>query len=475
MQSRVVVIGGGISGLSAAWSVVKTAEQLGGPVPEVLLLEAGAEVGGKTQTLQRGPWRLEAGPTGFLDNEPALDELVGYAGLEKLPADPAAARRYLVNGGKLREIQTNPLKFPLSRILSPLGLLRIAREPWIAKRVSEVEESIWDFAERRLGEQAAERLISPMVLGVFAGDARALSLPAAFPRMAQLEAEYTSLFRAMAKLAQAKKLAGGPGGPSGALTSFAGGLQDLPRALASRAPFEVRTGARVCALHNSGGSAWHVDVEGQHEPIACDSVILATEAWNVASLLAGHAEVASAELQALSTPGVAVVGLGYGPQELARAPRGFGALIARPEGFRILGVLWDTFLFPQRSPDGHLLVRCMLGGATDTEAVGLSDEELVRTAHADLGRLMGFENEPVFSEVVKWPHAIPQYEVGHLARVKRIDADMQALSDTHPGLHLAGNFRVGIAFGKAAAQGRDAGMAAAEGLAARAVLGLTPS
>lgn len=464
MSQHVVVIGGGISGLAAAWAV-RTTSQASGLSPRITLLEAGPEVGGKAQTLQRGPWRLEGGPTGFLDNEPALDELVEHAQLEKLPADEAAARRFLVRGGKLREIQSHPLRFAQSGILGPLGLLRIAREPWVPKRVSAQEESIWDFAKRRLGAQAADRLIAPMVLGVFAGDAKKLSLPAAFPRMAELEEGYTSLFRAMRQLAKAKELKGGPGGPSGALTSFLPGLSALPKALAARADFEVRTSAAVQSLHEgSGQQGWRVVLQdGEH--LDCTSVIVAAESWSSAPILAEVAPEVASELGGLHAPGLAVVGLGYGPDELARAPRGFGALIARPEGFRILGVLWDTFLFPERSPDGSLLVRCMIGGSTDPEAATLSEDELAEIAIADLRRLLGFRGQPIFREVVKWPHAIPQYEVGHLARVDRIDRAMEALRARRPGLHLAGNFRVGVAFGKAAAQGRDAGRAAATELA----------
>ena len=186
MTQHVVVIGGGISGLSAAWAVRTASKERGLPAPRITVLEAASEVGGKARTLQRGPWRLEAGPTGFLDNEPALDELVRHSGLDKLPADEAAARRFLVRGGKLREIQGHPLRFALSGILGVRGLLRISREPWIPKRVSTEEESIWDFAERRLGVQSAERLIAPMVLGVFAGDARRLSLPKSSPFAAGL-------------------------------------------------------------------------------------------------------------------------------------------------------------------------------------------------------------------------------------------------------------------------------------------------
>ncbi len=454
-MERVVVVGGGISGLAAAWSAWEATGA--GPV-QVLLLEGETELGGKARTLRRDGWTVELGPTGYLDNEPVLDRLAQRAGLEKLHADEAAARRFLVRKGKLREIRPHPLRFALSGIVSPLGLARIAREPWIAQRVSDEEESIWDFAERRLGRQAAERLIAPMVLGVFAGDARRLSLPAAFPRMAELEAEYGSLFRAMKRLARAKQLSGGPAGPSGVLTSFAAGLEELPRALGERAPFEVRSGAWVEELTIApDGPTWRLRVRGDAEAISADAVVLAGEAWNAAPLLEGIAPEVATELRALPSPGLAVVALGYGPEALERVPRGFGALISRTEGFRILGVLWDTHLFPGRSPEGHLLVRAMIGGATDPEAAELSEDELVSIACSDLQRLHGLPASPIFQHVVRWPRAIPQYELGHLARVRRIDEHLEALYRRAPGLALAGNHQRGIAFGKASLQGWQAG------------------
>lgn len=438
------------------------------------MLERAAVVGGKAQTIARDGWRLEGGPTGYLDNEPTLDTLVQAAGLTKLPADQAAARRFLVRNGQLKEIQAHPLKFATSGILSPLGLARLATEPWRKKRVDTADESVWDFAKRRLGRQAADRLIGPMVLGVFAGDAKHTSLAAAFPRMAELEAEYGSLIKALIALQKERKKepssarpTGGPAGPSGQLTSFADGLHTLPAQLAARGQaagdFTVRCKVDVQELDHDGTN-WRLQVAaaGAAEDLTADAVVLAGESFAAGALLRTLAPQAARELNAIQTPPIAVVGLGYGPAALAAAPRGFGALIQRGQGLRILGVLWDTHLFPERSPDGTLLMRCMLGGSTDPIAGALSDDELLRIARADLARLFhltGPAAEPCFQEVVRWPRAIPQYELGHLARVARIKAHLEA---TPPGLYLAGNYLDGVAFTKAAKSGHQAGLAAAQ-------------
>ena len=469
MTRRVVVVGGGIAGLAAAHAVSQGGARGAGPV-DVVVLERAEAVGGKARTVREGGWLLEAGPTGFLDNEPAMDELVHAAGLEKLRADEAAARRYLVRGGRVREIHANPLKFLASGILSPLGAARLALEPFFPRRrTTEVDESVWEFAARRLGPQAADRLIAPMVLGVFAGDARRTSLAAAFPRMAELEARHGSLVKAMFALKRERgRTAGGPAGPSGKLTSFAEGIERLPRGLADSllrsGRANVRTGAAVDSLAYSHGPAgdtegdWRLRVDG--EALRARAVVLATESFAAATLLRECEPSIARELAGIATPHVAVVGLGYGPDTSAAMPRGFGALIERGQGIRTLGVLFDTQLFPGRGPEGHLLLRCMVGGATDEAASQLTDEDLAELCRAEVARIFGLAGavaRPEFTRVVRWPRAIPQYDLGHLARIRRVHQRLAESNARHPGLVLAGNYLDGVAFNKAAVSGLAAG------------------
>ena len=203
-------------------------------------------------------------------------------------------------------------------------------------------------------------------------------------------------------------------------------------------------------------------------PIPADAVVLAGEGWAVSGLLGEVAPRDSAVLlDGIPFPPVLVVALGYAGESALRVPRGFGALIPRGEGYRSLGVLWDTHLFPGRSANGHVLVRAMLGGATDTEAGDLSNEEAVAVASQDVGRLLGLQEAPIFSQVVRWPRAIPQYELGHLARVRAVEEELQRQEGELPGLYLAGNYLHGVAFGKAASTGWDAGARAALDLALR--------
>jgi len=452
MSERLIVIGGGIAGLAAAHGAraSKPAAEL-----EIILLEASNVLGGKARTHREDGWLVEEGPTGYLDSEPVMDKLVALSGLKKRVANPAAARRFLVRDGVLREIRPHPLKFLTSGILSPLAAARIACEPFIPRRTDPSEESVFDFAARRLGKQAAERLIGPMVLGVFAGDAHRISLAAAFPRMAELENEYGSLVRALLSKRR-KSSGGGPAGPGGALCSFDDGMQSFLTALGEQGEFECRLNSSVIELAHDGAQ-WRVSSKGQS--LTADRVIVATEAWTATKLLRKLLPAACGALDELPAPHVAVCALGYGPEALAKAPRGFGALIQRGGGLRSLGVLWDTHLFAGRSPDGGLLMRVMVGGSTDPSAAQLTNDEISSLVEAEIAKLFGLQDRPRFRHIARWPRAIPQYEVGHLDLVRRVREDLARLESQTPGLQLAGNYLDGVALAKVAASGWLAGEA----------------
>jgi len=428
-------------------------------------LEAGAEVGGKARSVRTGSWLVEEGPTGYLDSEPAFDELLQRTGIatHKVEANEAAARRYLFHG-RLRELKANPLKFAASGILSPGGLLRVAGEPFIARASAQqaAEETIWEFAARRLGPQAADKLIAPMVLGVFAGDARELSLSACFPKLANLEREHGGLIRGMLATrrsrARDQRFATGP---SGKLVSAPEGLQSMLRMLAAEGSFETRCNARVHTVEADGNSGgFRVVVDGDAEAIAADAVVLAGESYANADLVEELNPVAAAALREIKTPAVAVVAMGFGPEVAQRFPVGFGVLIPRHQGYRILGCIWDSQLFARRGPEGHLLVRAMLGGGVDPEVAELDNEALADLASTEFSRLFGVPGRPAFTRVANWRRAIPQYDVAHPRRIERVEAAMRAT----PGVFMAGNGLHGVAFAKSAATGIRQGGAAAEWL-----------
>jgi oxygen-dependent protoporphyrinogen oxidase len=454
---RLVVIGGGISGMAAAFTAQKRAREASLDL-DLIVLEKEREVGGKARSEHDGEWLFETGPLGWLSREAIVAELAREAGLEAevLTAAEAQSRRFVHTRGRPREVRTSPLGFAASGILSVSGLLRVAREPWIPAKPDSADESVWDFAARRLGSEFASRLVHPMALGIFAGDARRLSLPSAFPMMAEMEREHGSLIRA--QIARAR----GSRGPSGSkLLSFRKGMQSLPRALASRGGFTVRASCG-CRSVEKGEGGYRVLLENE-EVIAADAVILACEGFRAAQLLSSTAPEISRRLLEIPTPPVRLVALGYGPEAMSSIPRGFGVLIPRDAGYRALGVTCDGYLFPDRNREGHLLVRLFFGGTFDPGIDAAPVEDVERTAVSEMKRLFSFESEPRFIRSCLWPRAIPQYELGHGARVAEIERELSRF----PSLYLAGNSLHGPSFGRAAARGACCGRDSVEALIRR--------
>jgi oxygen-dependent protoporphyrinogen oxidase len=439
--ARLVVVGAGISGLAAAWSARCTAARAGVTL-EVIVLERGGEVGGKARTIVRDGWMVEGGPSGFLGGRPELDALIRSAGLtdDVVEARAVAKRRFIYRAGRLRELKPSPIGFARSGILSAGGLLRAAAEPFIPRWNGTEDETVWSFAARRLGSQAADRLISPMTLGVFAGDSRRLSLASAFPKMERLEREHGSLIRGM--IARRGKTSAGP------LTSLRTGMQSLPRKLAENGGIDVRCGAPVQRIERSA-DGWRVFVENDGTAIDADAVIIATEPWAAANFIRRLDAAAADALDAIPCPPVTVVALGFDAAARDRIPDGFGVLITRGEGFRMLGNLWETSLYAGRGPAGGILVRAIFGGAVDETIGALDEAQMLALAKSEIATIYRLGDAPVFEQVVRLQRAIPQYTVGHAGRVAAVERAVAAL----PGFAVTGFGLRGVAFGDAAADG----------------------
>jgi oxygen-dependent protoporphyrinogen oxidase len=462
--ARLIVVGAGISGLAAAWAARDAAVRAGVTL-EVLVLERGAEVGGKAKTIVREGWMVEGGPSGFLGGRPELDTLIRASGLasDVLRARAVAKRRYLYRAGRIREIKTNPLAFAMSGIMTPGGLLRLGAEPFMRNSPATSDESVREFAARRLGAEAADRLISPMTLGVFAGDARQLSAASAFPRLVALEREHRSLVRGMIARRRSSAAATQPE-PGSAnsppltaareLSSLREGMQSLPRRLAERGGFEVRCRAAVRAIARTP-RGWSVAIEGDGTTLDADALIIATEPFAAAPLLRPFASHAAAALDAIPCPPVTLVALGYDAAAAARIPDGFGVLISRGERIRMLGNLWETATYPDRGPAGGVLVRALFGGAVDPAIGALDDDAMLELAKREVAQLHRLTAPPVFQEMVRIERAIPQYEIGHSARV----AAVEHATESMPGLGVTGFGLRGVAFGEAAADGVRTGEA----------------
>lgn len=436
------MVGGGVAGLAAA-------EMLKEAGLEPIVLEADEAPGGKIRTQHVDGFVVETGPHGFLDKEPRMSALVKRLGLESrlVRANDRADTRWIVRAGKLRALPTSPPAFIASDVL-PLGAkLRVLLEPLIAQRTDPSDESVFDFAARRIGSGAADVLVDAMVTGIYGGDPRALSLPAAFPRMRELETKYGGLIRAQLALAKEKKaLLGGAeakkssaGAPAGTLHSFDEGLGVFIKALASRVP--IRLGARVEALERDG-AGYRVKLGGA-EWLECRAVVLATPADEMARLLRAQSPDATTKLDEIAYASVAVVVHGFAAETFGRSLDGFGFLAPNRENRAILGSIFASTVFPAHAPSGMVMIRTLLGGARHPEHARGTGDELSARAISELSGLLGFGKlpAPTFTRVFRWDRAIPQYNLGHLERVAAADSIERAL----PGLVLGGNALRGVA------------------------------
>lgn len=374
-----------------------------------------------------------------------MRELAAGAGVEEeiRAADPAAKARYLYTRGQLRSVPASPPAFLKSDIL-PLGArMRVVAELFTGRAPSDVDESLGAFGRRHLGAAATSILLDAVQTGIYAGDMEALSVGATFPQLTRMEREHRSLILGAIHTQKAQRkarLAGGPAKLSGTLSTFTGGLQMLVDGVAQKLGSAARTGAKVEGLLPSSGG-WRVSVRehGRQAELMASHVVLATPSYVTAGLLRPLDESLAVLVEGITYAPIAVVHLAYAPGSTP-PPDGFGFLVPSLEKRRLLGAIHASTVFPFRAEGGRVLYTCMIGGARRPDLVALDEEALVKLAQEELKELAGVTASPVFSEVFRWPRGIPQYTVGHLARVAAIDTALARL----PGLHLAGNAYKGV-------------------------------
>ncbi len=421
---RVIVVGGGISGLT-------TAHALATRGIDVIVLESQNRVGGELETISRDGFITEHAANGFLDREPAMRSLISTLNLEDQlrPATATSKERFVFTRGRLREVPTSPPKLLGSGVLPWSAKLRLLLEPFSARGCGP-DESLAEFGRRHLGREATAVLIDAVQTGVFAGDAEQLSVAATFPKLAALERKHRSLLLGFIREMKARKKTPPQDlGMTGVLTTFEGGMGALPAALARALGDRVRTQTPVEKLERAG-EGWRVVTQG--DALHADRVVLATPAFAAASLLRPHSGELARELEAIPYVPIAVVHLGY--RELSPAPRGFGFLVPAEEQRDVLGAMHVSNFFPWRAPTGAFLLTVMVGGARQPELAVLDDDALVAKVRSELEFILELRRAPDEVRIVRWFRGIPQYVVGHLARMDRIDAEMRAL----PGLFLTG-------------------------------------
>lgn len=445
---KVVVIGGGLSGLVAAHRLQESAKLLRRPV-EVVVLEAKDRVGGVIWTERRDGFTLEAGPDSFITNKPWALDLCRRLDLEDqlIETDPAHRRSFVVREGRLAPVPegftlmapNRLLPILTTPILSWRGKLRLLAEVLIPRRDSDVEESLGSFVRRRLGREALDRLVQPLVGGIYTGDPGNLSLKATLPQFQAMEQQYGGLIRAAWRQrgsAEARRREKESSGARyGMFVSLAEGMDVLPRTLAARiGPDAIRTNCPVRRVSRRGDRAgWLVELLNG-PPIEADAVIATTEAHATARMFDGVDPSLALQLRAIPYASSIIVNVAYRRDQVQHPLDGFGVVVPALESRSILAASFLNVKFPTRAPAGTALIRVFIGGATQPDLFDLDDQAIRDIVAQELGTLIGVQGEPLFLEIGRHPRAMPQYILGHTERVETI----RRKAAKHPNLFLTG-------------------------------------
>ncbi len=424
----IVVLGGGIAGLSCACRL----QARGLPV---LLLEKSQRPGGVIHSVRRDGFLFDLGPQSFLSTEPLL-QFISEIGLEKelLKADPRAPRFVLLNNS-LTRVPLAPPELLTTPALSFATKIRLFTEPFRKAAPPEPDESIAAFVRRKFTQELLENLASPFVSGVYAGDAERISLRAAFPSAYEWEKNFGSVLRGAMKSRPPKDR------PKATLCSFRSGLGAFPEMLAQKLGPALRTNTRVLSVQHLPGDSeapfcLTIENGGRQEQLSAAALVIAAPAYTAAALLESVAPRAAESLRGIEYAPVGVVSGGYRSAQIANPLEGFGYLIPRKAGRATLGTVWNSSLFPGRAPVEHATITSFIGGATNPEILGQTENDLGRIVEEETHAILGVQGAPVIRNVSRYVHALPQYNLGHTQRI----TSLREAAAQIPGLFLAGNY-----------------------------------
>lgn len=458
---RVAIVGGGISGLAAAYALEE--ERRAGAELEYVLYESSSRLGGVLRTEHINGCVVEAGPDSFITEKPWAADLCRSLGIgdQLIGSNDGDRKTYILSRGRLVEMPDG-LMFMVPTKILPTGLsplfswktkLRMAQELLHPPRAAAGDESVAEFVERHYGSEMVDRLADPLLSGVYGGEAANLSVRAVLPRFAEMERTHGSLGKAMLAARRKTSIAHKPAPPL--FTSLKTGMQSLTETIISRLrPDALLTSTPVLAVQQqreAGG--WTVSAGLKSDQF--DAVIVALPGPAAANVLHITNAELSRELGAIQYSSSITVALGYDDQVRRSLPPGFGFLVPRSEGKRLLAATFVHNKFPHRAPPDRALLRCFFAGSNAESVWPYSDDQIIGIVRNELQQILGLRAEPLFARVYKWNSAMAQYGVGHLERLERI----QQLRQQLPGLALAGNAYRGIGVPDCVRSGRDAAAA----------------
>jgi protoporphyrinogen/coproporphyrinogen III oxidase len=458
-MKRIAIIGGGISGLSAAFHFEKLRAE--GAALDYTLFEGGQRLGGCMSSDTVDGCLVEAGPDSFLTEKPWAEALCKELGIadQLIGSNDSQRKTYIVVRGRLI-VMPDGLMFMVPTRLMPTALsplfswgtkVRMLQELLHPPRPMQEDETVAQLVERHFGPEVVDRLADPLLSGVYGGDAGKLSARAVLPRFVEMEEKYGSLSRAMVaahnKMAAMRKQSK----PRPLFTSLKSGMQQMVDALVERLrPESIRLRQHVRRIYAEDGG-WRLSLEMADEE-SFDAVIVATPANVAGALLDGVDQDLARDLLEITYSSSVTVTMGYYKQQLAKLPPGFGFLVPRSEGTRMLACTFVHNKFPHRAPPDKGILRCFLGGARDEAVLGLNDEEMLETVHRELRDILRLQAQPIFARVYRWRESMAQYEPGHIARVARLEQRVAEI----PALAIAGNAYHGIGVPDCIRSGTDA-------------------
>ena len=463
MSRRIVVIGGGIAGLAAAHRLLELRNDQALDL-EVLLLEASHRLGGCIATERAGDFLIEAGPDSFISEKPWALRLCERLGLgPRLVSTQAAHQKiYIVREGKLVPLPegffllapTQLASFVRTPLFSWRGKLRMLAEPLIPRGDTNVDESLGAFVRRRLGSEALERVAQPLLGGIYAADPDKLSLISTMPRFKEMEKSQRSVIWAMwsEQRRRARKREAGSGARWSLFVTLAGGMQELVDAIAQGLPQgSARVDTTVTKIFPSDGNPrWQI-ATGTNEILEADGIIFATPAFQAANILVSAAPEAAQELSSIAYASSATISLAYRNEDFPRMPDSFGFVVPAIESRRIVACTFSSLKYPGRAPEGHVLLRAFVGGSLQPDLLDDNDTTLERNVRAEIASLLGVDAEPLLVRIQRHSNSMPQYHVGHQARIQRIESAL----DKHPNLALAGSAYRGVGIADCVRSGEE--------------------